>query len=133
MTARPRTLAEAARIAREEPGLLDLVVAEFLDEFYAHPESRQAAIDAEPVGIGRVEDAWLAAVAEHLARRWHLRIPDWVEAPHRFLSEPHFAGGLESLKAILLAESPLAFRRRLIFVEADPLRRARMPREPAGA
>jgi hypothetical protein len=133
MTPRPKTLAEAAQIAKDEPGILDLVVAEFLDEFYLHPETRQGGIEAEPVGIGRVQDAWLGAVAEHLARRWDLEIPSWVEAPHRFLDRPHFAGGLESLKAILLAESPLAFRRRLIFVEAEPLRRARMPREGASA
>jgi hypothetical protein len=36
---------------------------------------------------------------------------------------------LEGLKAMLLVESPLAFRRRLIFTEAEPLRRARMPRD----
>ena len=30
---------------------------------------------------------------------------------------------------MLLVQSPLAFRRRLIFTEAEPLRRARMPRD----
>jgi hypothetical protein len=30
-----------------------------------------------------------------------------------------------------LAQSPTAFRRRLIFTEAEPLRRARMPRKAA--
>lgn len=128
MTQRPSTLAAAARLAGETPGILDLVVAEFLDEFYTHPDRRQAAIAEEPISLGQVADAWLGAVAEHLARRWDLDIPVWVEAPNRFLERPHFAGGLESLKAILLAESPLAFRRRQIFVEAEPLRRARMPR-----
>jgi hypothetical protein len=33
---------------------------------------------------------------------------------------------LEGLKALLLVESPIAFRRRLIFTEAEPLRHARM-------
>ncbi len=33
------------------------------------------------------------------------------------------------MKALLIAESPVAFRRRLIFTEAEPLRRARMPVE----
>jgi hypothetical protein len=32
---------------------------------------------------------------------------------------------------MLLVQSPLAFRRRLIFTEAEPLRRARMPRDAA--
>jgi hypothetical protein len=54
-----------------------------------------------------------------------LPIPPWVEQPQRFLDKPFFAGGLESLKAILLAESPLAFRRRQIFVSANALSRPR--------
>jgi hypothetical protein len=35
--------------------------------------------------------------------------------------------GHERMKGFLLAESPLAFRRRSIFTEAEPLRRASMP------
>jgi hypothetical protein len=42
---------------------------------------------------------------------------------HRFLREPFFSGGLESLKAILIVESPSAFRRRLIFISADGISR----------
>jgi hypothetical protein len=34
----------------------------------------------------------------------------------------------QGLSGLLLVESPIAFRRRLIFTEAEPLRRARMPR-----
>lgn len=128
---RPKSLREAATLAREWELPLGRVVAEFLDEFYTHPEARQAMIVEEPPAVGEFEDAWLGAVAEHLARRWSLEIPAWVDQPHRFLRRPFFAGGLESLKAILLAESPLAFRKRQIFVEAEPLRRARMPRDDA--
>ena len=40
---------------------------------------------------------------------------------------PYFTTTLEGLKALLIAESPIAFRRRLIFTEAKPLHRARMP------
>ncbi|MGH6928255.1 MAG: hypothetical protein ACREEV_08055, partial [Dongiaceae bacterium] len=99
--------------------------------FYTEPARRQTMIADEPVRVGKFEDAYLAAVAEHLARRWDLEIPAWVDQPHRFLDRAHFAGGLDSLKAILLAESPLAFRKRQIFVEAEPLSRARMPRDSA--
>ena len=35
------------------------------------------------------------------------------------MHSPFFAGGLESLKASLLVESPVAFRRRMIFVSAN--------------
>jgi len=66
-----------------------------------------------------------------LARRWKLpAVPAWTNHPSRFLHEPYFTTPIENLKAMLLAQSPLAFRRRMIFTEAEPLRRARMPREP---
>ena len=42
-----------------------------------------------------------------------------------------FAGGLGSLKARLIVESPSAFRRRLIFVSHDGLHRPRMVQPPA--
>ena len=67
-------------------------------------------------------------MAEHLARRWDVAIPGWIDEPQRFLKRPLFASPIEELKAMLLAQSPLAFRRRMIFVEHEPLRRARMPR-----
>jgi hypothetical protein len=51
--------------------------------------------------------------------------PAWTDEPKRFLTEPYFAGALESLKAMLIADSPAAFRRRLIFVSADALSRPR--------
>ncbi len=128
---RPRSLVDVAKLTDEAPDAFDQLVAEFLDEFYLHPDRRQSMIAEEPHRLGPLRDAWLGAVAEHLARRWNLEIPTWVDQPHRFLDRPFFAGGLESLKAILLAESPLAFRKRQIFVEAEPLRRARMPRDTA--
>ena len=55
-------------------------------------------------------------------------MPPWTDDPSRFLDEPYFTTPIENLKAMLLAQSPLAFRRRMIFTEAKPLRRARMPR-----
>jgi hypothetical protein len=120
-----------ARRTANDPEAFGPLIREFLDEFYLHPELREAMIADEPVPLGQFRDAWLGAVGEHLARRWNVRIPAWVDQPHRFLDRAYFAGGLESLKAILLAESPLAFRKRQIFVEAEPLRRARMPRDAA--
>ncbi len=133
---RPASLREVAAFAIDAKGdnaAFGRAVAEFLDEFYTDPAKRQTMIADEPASVGKFEDAYLGAVAEHLARRWTLDIPAWVDQPHRFLDRAHFAGGLESLKAILLAESPLAFRKRQIFVEAEPLRRARMPRDEAVA
>ena len=79
----------------------------------------------EPCAVGVVQDAYLAAVAEHLAECWRLRCPDWVHGVRRFLQRPFFAGGLENLKAALLVESPVAFRRRMLFVGRDVLDRPR--------
>jgi hypothetical protein len=52
-----------------------------------------------------------------------------VEDSRRFLDTPFFPDGLQLMKPILLQDSPIAFRRRLIFTEAEPLRRGRFPRE----
>jgi hypothetical protein len=127
-TPRPTTLEDiATRVLGGTP--FDPALREFLDEFYnGSLETMKHAIACPPARIGTVHDAYLAAVAEHLALRFGLPVPAWVEEPSRFLARAFFAGGLESLKAILLVESPLAFRRRQIFVSANALSR---PRERA--
>lgn len=131
---RPGTLAEVANLVRDRRQAFDFALSEFLDEFYLHPERRQAMIDVEPLPLAAErQHAFLGAVGEHLARRWGLAIPAWTEHSSRFLKRPWFTTPLEDLKALLLVESPTAFRRRLIFVEAEPLRRARMPASGASA
>jgi hypothetical protein len=123
---RPRTLHEVARRSVAKEDSFDRALREFLDSFYLAPaDERAASIAEEPKRISATHDAYLAAVAEHLARRFDLPIPAWTEEGGRFLHEPFFAGGLESLKATLLVESPIAFRRRLLFVSADALSRPR--------
>ncbi|HJU17455.1 MAG TPA: hypothetical protein VJ770_13430 [Stellaceae bacterium] len=86
-------------------------------------------IEAEPMRLADArQHATLGAIGEHLARRWGLAVPAWSNDASRFLREPYFTTPIEQLKAMMLVQSPLAFRRRLIFTEAEPLRRARMPR-----
>jgi hypothetical protein len=89
-------------------------------------DSRQQAIEERPAPVDAVHDAYVAAVAEHLARVYGLPIPEWSETHGNGLREPFFAGGLQSLKGVLVAESPTAFRRRLLFVSKDVLSRPRM-------
>jgi hypothetical protein len=48
-------------------------------------------------------------------------IPAWAD-------DPRFPEFMEPAKPVFLRDSPIAFRRRLIFTEAEPLRRARFPR-----
>lgn len=129
---RPPTLAEVAqrRNAGED---FSVLLREFLDEFYGAVRRGEAAacIADEPEHVSDPQEhASLGAIGEHLARRWNLPIPTWTDNPSRFLRRPYFTTTLEGLKALLIAESPIAFRRRLIFTEAEPLRRARMPTDP---
>ena len=127
---RPQNLAEVLErgLAANFPGSIDASLREFLDEFYTEQDSekRTAMLLVEPPCTGKdTTDAYLAAVAEHLSRRYKLKAPEWTNEKSRFLKRAHFPCGLESLKAILLIESPIAFRRRMIFVGADPLYRPR--------
>ncbi len=123
-TFRPFRVAEIAERASEGAQPFDLAVREFLDTWQGLPgEERREALAEEPVPVGLVEDAYLAALAEHLAASGGIEAPAWTEAPQRFLRYPFFAGDLESLKAQLLVESPSAFRRRQIFISANALSR----------
>jgi hypothetical protein len=105
-------------------------LSEFLDEFYISGlAERQRMINEEPALTERAfQDAYIGAVGEHLARRWGLEIPAWADDPRRFLNEPRFPEYMQLAKPVFLRDSPIAFRRRLIFTEAEPLRRARFPR-----
>lgn len=130
---RPGTLAEAVRRAKAGQQKLSLGLNEFLDEFYMDTDGagRGARIQECPAFLDdAVLDTYIGAVGEHLARRWDLGDPPaWTEDPLRFLHRPWFPPGVEAEKPFLLVESPSAFRRRLMFVEAEPLRRARMPQD----
>lgn len=130
---RPASLAEVSLLTRAVPADFALRHDEFLDDFYlAHPDkARQGTKLApvpEPTGDEFV-DAWIGAVGEHLARRWGLDIPAWTRRPvHNGLRLPRFVPEARELRAMLLVESPPAFRSRLLFTCAEPLQRARFPR-----
>jgi len=128
---RPGTLVQVLqRVGEGEK--LRFCLAGFLDAFYGDvSKASQAGRIAEDPGLtGDVKmNALLGAIGEHLALRWNLGTPPaWTSQIERFLDRPWFMGH-ERMKGFLLAESPLAFRRRFIFTEAEPLRRASMPRD----
>ncbi len=135
MRSPPSSLADAVTRYLEhgngQDGAFQVLTDEFLDALYTEtdPSRRQAMIDHDPPRIGdERQDAFVGAVGEHLARRWGLRIPPWTDAAWRVVSDPWFVGMMGvGLSGLLLVESPIAFRRRRIFTEAEPLRRARMP------
>lgn len=131
--ARPGTLVEVIRRFEARVQTFGVALSEFLDEFYRDQSdvNRLARITGRPAITGdSVIDTYVGGVGEHLARRWRLGDPPaWTEAPERFLRRPWFPPGTNLEKAMLIKESPLAFRRRFIFIEAEPLRRVTMPRD----
>ncbi len=124
----PKTLAEVAQLAADGESF-DLCLRNFLDDFLARPAA--TALAAEPgrlvdklPPLGAVEDAYLAATAEWLAWKFNLPPPRWAFEPSRSLRRPWFASQLAALRAVLLLESPAAFRSRNLFVSENALSRA---------
>jgi hypothetical protein len=125
---RPITLAEVAELAARGDSF-DRCLANFLDGFYSAPSSN--ALAGEPPALaarfgdlGLVQDAYLAATAEELARQFDLQRPTWIDTETRKLHRPWFASSLGALRAVLLLESPAAFRSRNLFVTENALARA---------
>ncbi len=98
---------------------------EFLDEYAAEPlAARPRLLEAEPPQTGSARwDAFLGALAEHLAFHDGLRVPDWAQQPARFLDASWFLLDLPSVRPSAIAESPAAFRRRAIWITAEALDR----------
>jgi len=124
---RPKTLAQVAQLALDGDSF-DRCLANFLDEFYAAPGAEALAdtpaLLAPKLGeTGRVQDAYLAAAAEELARAHVLQMPGWTAGEARVLHRPWFASPLASLRAVLLLESPPSFRARNLFVSENALSR----------
>jgi len=123
---RPQTMAEVAAQTRAgEP--FDFALRCFLDEFQSEPDV--ARLRTEPARLSGVVpdgerwDAFLAATAETLAAAHGYEAPVWVWQETRKLHRPWFALPWKGLRAILLLESPAAFRSRNLFVSANALSR----------
>jgi hypothetical protein len=120
-------LAEVAELAKAGDSF-GRCLANFLDQFYLRPDS--SALEVEPVTMaglvedGEIKDAYLAAAAEELARKYKLPQPRWAYKEDRKLRSPWFASDLQSLRAVLLLESPVGFRSRNLFVSENALSRA---------
>ncbi len=110
-----------------EDGALSFALRDFLDGFYEQPCERAFA-DEPPrldglVKDGARQDAYLAAVAEHLCRINDWRIPAWTRKSWRYLALPWFGMNSHAGRMLLIMDSPSAFRARNIFVSADALSR----------
>ena len=129
---RPQSLCEVSSVVIAGTKPFGYAIDEFLDTFYLdHPDKlrQQRRIDAPPaIVVDAFVDSWIAAVGEHLARRWGLFVPAWTRRPaHYALSLPRFVPDSKALRRTLLLESPPAFRSRLLFTFVEPLQRARFP------
>lgn len=101
-------------------------VREFLDEFSLRDgdRSRAEAIAEPPVPTGdRRHDAYLGALAEHLATVHGLDRPRWSVAPERFLDRFWFVSDVPGFRAAAIAQAPAAFRRRGVFIPERSLHR----------
>ncbi len=126
IAARIASLAAVADAAGT-PEQFSYALRDFLDGFYPEPSAEK--LREEPVrlacrlGDQNYADAYLAAVAEHLASAHGLPVPGWANDPTRVVTEPTFAFKTPEGRIFLLAESPAAFRARNIFISADALSR----------
>ena len=131
---RPQSIAEvASRRAADLNVPFWKPMCEFLDEFYEDRPDRVQMLAEEPWALAKEESAYLAASAEYLCEVYELPCPDWASRPIYFLAAAWWPWGSgEAVRALFVAESPEAFRRRNIFIERRPLRRKAGPKPPGG-
>ncbi len=80
--------------------------------------------DDAPSGTGDVRvDAALAGLAEHLARHDGWAPPLWAFDESRYAKPWWFVSGVRSWHALAIVESPLAFRKRGVFLTTSALDR----------
>lgn len=98
-----------------------LYLMDFVDDFRYYKDINMVK-QPFPLNNERV-DALLASTAEQLCDELGELPPTWLEKVPA-CKKPWFVAGIENLKAIALAESPLRFRIRKIFVLENFLSRA---------
>lgn len=118
------SLAETARRVVAEGELMP-AVRDFLDQAGRLPAtSLEPLLVDRPLPTGRPEaDALLAGIAEHLALARGLRCPNWSCEPERFLERFWFVSRVPGFRAIALAQTPVALKRRGIFWPARSMER----------
>lgn len=117
------TLARTADRIAEGVALRE-AVADFVDDlrWARDDDDVEQRITERPRDLHSHADAYLGALAEHVAADRGLAAPPWAEEPGRFLARiwwPRYPG----LWARAIVESPAAFRRRGILLGAGMLSR----------
>lgn len=113
----------ADRIAGGEPSLG--AVRDFLDVVgRSSPSDIPSLIRERPRLTGDPKaDALLAGLAEHLSATRNVPCPPWVLEPERFLDQFWFVSRVRGFRAIAIAQTPIALKRRGIFWPARSLER----------
>ncbi len=103
-------------------------IKNFLDRFRSNPDVTLLVDEPEllspALDDGGYADAFVASTAAFLCQFHNLGAPSWVNQKSRIMPVPWFAAKSPNMKAILLQESPAAFRVRNLFVSANALSRA---------
>lgn len=94
---------------------------EFVDDLR---QTRDHSLIEKPFKLSHDRfDSLLASAIEYLCDEIGIETPNWIwDVPS--CKDPWFVSGYENLKAISIAESPVFFRRRKIFVLNNFLSRA---------
>lgn len=127
---RAAQVARSLRAAdRPLPDLFRHVILQLLDDYSSvlrasGPGAAAAVFTVAPPSTGdeRV-DAALAGLAEHLARRDGWDAPGWAFEPGRRALHAWWVPQLPGLQVLALRDSPLAFRRRGVFLDPRSLDR----------
>ena len=127
-TYKAMTIAKLASLLTLEPSdsRRRRLILEFIEEYRWEPTERRPLLLAEsPPSTGDQRyDAFLAALAEHLAYHDEMTSPGWVQDPDRFLEQWWFPVDLPAVRTDALVHSPGAFRIRGIFLGSGALDRA---------
>ncbi len=121
------TLRESMARVTDSTGF-SYAIRNFLDQFKSNPNPE--LLQEEPdllfslIGDDGYADAFVASTAAYLCQVHDLKAPAWVNASCRKMPYPYFGAKSPNMKAILLQESPAAFRVRNLFVSANALSRA---------
>jgi hypothetical protein len=120
-----QTLAGVAARARSGEAFSH-AVREFLDEFALRGDDRlraDAIVERPELTADPRHDAYLGALAEHLAVAHGLVRPTWSVERDRFLDRFWFVSDVRGFRAVSIAQAPAAFRRRGVFLPERSLHR----------
>lgn len=102
-----------------------MVARDFLDQAgWADKDELRTMIAERPEPTGNPRaDALLAALAEYTAGLLDVHCPSWTSESERFLDRFWFVSTESGFRAIALAQTPVALKRRGIFWPERSLRR----------